>query len=58
MTGMPDPTCAVIGAGPFGMALVAASWGIRDLSAGLALAQWWGHRPVHSAAGPGAEVSA
>ena len=27
-----------------GMALVAAWWGIWDIIAGLALAQWWGMR--------------
>ncbi|MGA9747131.1 MAG: bile acid:sodium symporter family protein [Nocardioides sp.] len=41
-----------------GMALVAAWWGIWDIIAGLALAQWWGHRSSRSATEPSAEVPA
>lgn len=38
-----------------GMAVVAGVWGFWDIIAGLALASWWGRRPVQGAPRTGAE---
>lgn len=40
-----------------GMAVVAGVWGFWDIIAGLALASWWGRRPVDGAGAPTAATA-